>query len=60
MGWIYFLDTGAGGAQNHLWMSPPAACTGTPIFFSEKAEREHWLTHCEILFLYLEVVNYFI
>lgn len=60
MGWICFLDTGVGGAQSHLWVAPLATFTRTPSFFSEKAEREHWLTHCEILFLYLEVVNYFI
>lgn len=49
---------GRGRAQGRLGGSP-ASRTG-PLLFSEKAEREHWLTHCEILFLHLEVMNYFI
>lgn len=46
MGWTGFPASGAEGP-------------GPPLF-PEKAEREHWLTHCEILFLHLEVMNYFI
>lgn len=58
MGWICSLDPGTGG-PGPLWVAPGHPHR-KPSFFSEEAEREHWLTHCEILFLYLEVVNYFI
>lgn len=33
---------------------------GAPLYLHRNPERGCWLTHCEILFLYLEVMNYFI
>ncbi|VTJ68765.1 Hypothetical predicted protein [Marmota monax] len=57
------------GAWLHRSRRNPRATSGCPLprlpaqeplLSSEKAQRGHWLTNCEIAFLYLEVVNYFI